>query len=1241
MAYQIGDKTYTDHPMLDEIVYNCKKILRSIVIKNDVYALDCETTNSITYADAYYILKKNGYISFELFPFNEEVLSGFGYPPSDVRAFLSDKYRIPVADREALTDYANDWFIHMYLDANGNPIGEENNYYRMLYGLPPYNTGKEFYISIDIADIPESAPVIQNPDGNYYLHEQPKSTLTILYSTGYIESLREQYQGSNYAYVDHLGNKSIDTLVARKAAKWDILYMPNVYYLVEDKFIEFYKINREMYANRSYQEYFAQIGDYYDDLMILCVLSETFSNLVTDVPEWYIRRDVFDLRSCKYFLESYGVEYYKEIPLKYQIKIVKNLNNLIKYKSTTKNFKDIIDIFNSTDNTKVYKYWLHKKRQLVDGEYSDTGDNLTDYEMQFISSAVDESYDSYIRDSRYRIPYDSLTLYDEYWDADKDHVDIEKAHLNKDFLIEGTKYMTIDQNIPLEDYLHEMEYFLGMLLSYDLGTEQLKIPVPSIDESALFKVSDLFIMLQLMTATYYADRGDDSDLLRWMYNESTEDYPYGFNIEDFEPPYIKYRPWKSLYEVSYDWKKKYIPEAYRLKVGRVFGFNPDVDIEELCKTVKKRHSKYRFGQGDAGEDPIKDDATYDALAEQWVDELKIRDFIVPDVGVHSIEEIVDIYENNNEIYETVREAIYKAENQDEKKILEYVYQELFTKKFDRKFYRLSDRTYATHLEEVLKDRDYILWFTYDQLFNESSKESRQDNVRLIMDQIIDTLEYYFQGTGLDYIFAFTTTESFSAILKYIYLMIKFFKSYKVHFVDPYTTFTSSDKYMENSTKAIDNIGECSYEYKKPDKSFSRDLLGGFNIEMSADDYGFLTTNQEEDADIYQYYCPDPLSDLDYNGLNAQQGEQSGYKELDGGTASTGDKVAYENINCGNAYLGLLDYSDLNGGQANEYNREYFEIDGGEAYHPEDRRTDYMGSTGFNYMIDGGGASNTNFANNTIAIDVIGTSIIGRVIVSPRSDNYITIEINDDGKFNFGNVGGYIYTPWWIRAFESDGTLYFIEVLANGALSYHTEPQARIGYIEPEAAKADGNYEFGCVGGDLYNPNWKVVLNADGSIRGFMDETGIMRSIAEATIGHAEPVTTTLDEDYDFDILATLNSEYIEDEDLYYGLYMNEENFVEYAELESVRNDVVALNERVSTEAAQDELIIQLLSDEDTRIRTFNEWTDRILYPFNYVLEQMADNTFENRLKSSIDTMCLAMKNSFSEEDLDPFLWQDL
>ena len=38
MAYYVGDKTYTDHPLMDEICYNCKLILKSIVIKNDVLA---------------------------------------------------------------------------------------------------------------------------------------------------------------------------------------------------------------------------------------------------------------------------------------------------------------------------------------------------------------------------------------------------------------------------------------------------------------------------------------------------------------------------------------------------------------------------------------------------------------------------------------------------------------------------------------------------------------------------------------------------------------------------------------------------------------------------------------------------------------------------------------------------------------------------------------------------------------------------------------------------------------------------------------------------------------------------------------------------------------------------------------------------------------------------------------------------------------------------------------------------
>jgi hypothetical protein len=35
VAYKINDKIYTDHALMDEIVYECKKIISGIVIKND------------------------------------------------------------------------------------------------------------------------------------------------------------------------------------------------------------------------------------------------------------------------------------------------------------------------------------------------------------------------------------------------------------------------------------------------------------------------------------------------------------------------------------------------------------------------------------------------------------------------------------------------------------------------------------------------------------------------------------------------------------------------------------------------------------------------------------------------------------------------------------------------------------------------------------------------------------------------------------------------------------------------------------------------------------------------------------------------------------------------------------------------------------------------------------------------------------------------------------------------------
>ena len=44
------------------------------------------------------------------------------------------------------------------------------------------------------------------------------------------------------------------------------------------------------------------------------VVSQTFNDMIVDTPEWYIRRDVIDIRSAQYFLEANGVQFFADIP---------------------------------------------------------------------------------------------------------------------------------------------------------------------------------------------------------------------------------------------------------------------------------------------------------------------------------------------------------------------------------------------------------------------------------------------------------------------------------------------------------------------------------------------------------------------------------------------------------------------------------------------------------------------------------------------------------------------------------------------------------------------------------------------------------------------------------------------------------------------------------------------------------------------------------------------------------------
>lgn len=979
MAYNVNGKTYTDHPLMDEIVNGCKIILNGIVIKNDVLAGNCETETSLQNSDFYFIQQEQGSIGFDIFPFTKEIFIGFGYSNIYADKYLKNRKLIPENDRIPLMQYANEYFRINF--------EEENDYYRMLMGLPPFNSGEEYYVWLTSSDIPGDYD--QPVRFDLPLHEQPSDLLNVLYMSGKIQELRSTYVGSSFSYMQYLGDRSIDLNKARTAAKWDILYMPNVYYLIEDKFTEYYRINREMYINKSYQEFFANTGEYYDQMMILIVLAQTFTDMITDVPEWYIRRDIFDIRSCKYFLESFGVKYFKEIPLKYQIRIVKNINTLIKYKSSDRNIDDIIDIFDAKNNISIYRYWMHKKRI-----------SLKEYDLEFITSEYNESYDNYIKDSKYRTNYNSMVRDDKYWDAEDDHETVKSNIIEKEFTIDGTKYLSIEYHAYMRKYLYQIEYMLGLILDSNLysGLSDISIGIPSIAEGANFKISDLFLLMCIASSTYYigSDKESELDILKPDVSEGS--LP---TIDEL---------------VRYDWNTKTFPEFFRVKNGRIHSFNSTLDKEALIHYLKKgRHSHYRFGASDVKDGVSLTDDQYYARANEWITELGIHDFIVPDSTINNINDLVNTYETNTRIFENLRTLILNAPEKNEQRYLEYVYQELFTRPYDTGFYTKvisGELIEYDNLLEILRSRDYVLYRHYNKIMAESSVDTKQDMLRELMNDVVDTLEYYLSGNGLEYLYSFIPINSFFAITKYIYLMVGFFKSFKVYLLDPYYMLESDDEF-ENTVRPIDVFNEYKIIHYKWDKSLANDAVTSISVVESLRDDGEAERSHEI-ADIYSYYDPDPLLDLNFDGGTAEGGEDPDIEDIDcGGPGELNHQ--YITANGGHSYLGTINFNDMNGGEANETYKEYYHLDGGEANDPDADNNTAMGRQMFNYMVDGGASDGRYWETNIAKLKLIGTELIGELKISKLLPNYDYIQILEDGL--------YISEDIFIKPIEFENLVY--------------------------------------------------------------------------------------------------------------------------------------------------------------------------------------------------------------------------
>lgn len=529
----LGNKVFTPNSLLDEIVYNIREIIAGgVTVKDWDKANNNETLQSITDGDVLVAINRNTVV-FSNFYYGPELLALYYTNPATIERYAQDNTLIPVTDQKALLTIAVQNFLENYV--------EYNNYYRMLHGEPNYDENQiNEGLWIDTRFIDVSTPtsidhIYQHQPIDYELAEYTRPIYTldlasknILFENGTCENIVNNDEWLNdrgitkdeVLYLLHIGDREVDYYQARIGEKFSLIYCPTCTATeIQYRFQDLFEANRKYMLYTVYSDAYKERSDYYDNFMMVFLIVQTVIDLIVELPEYIIRRDIFDTRTCKYIFESNGVKYFKDIPLKYQVSLVKNLNRLIKFKSTDKCIVDIISIF-GVENINVFRYYILKDRYVNDpgnldyyantkevtdttGETTIVEDNQLNYDLKFIKVPILDKYDNYIRTDTNLYDYDTLTETDRYWLGDRDYDTVKEDIKDLDFTVLRSKYYSIEAVIDLAKKNFTVSYFMNLLLYNKVDSSALQISLPNISTSKKYSLVNAILTLFSLSYIYY------------------------------------------------------------------------------------------------------------------------------------------------------------------------------------------------------------------------------------------------------------------------------------------------------------------------------------------------------------------------------------------------------------------------------------------------------------------------------------------------------------------------------------------------------------------------------------------------------------------------------------------------------------------------------------------------------------------------------------------------------------------
>lgn len=507
--------------MMNSLQSFFKQTIPYIVVKYSKTAREYETLDTKRKADVY-VSAMMGTDSFSTYSYTEDILREAGFTEDEISKYKIDKYNIPNDRRDIVIRIARKKTIDSYV--------EENNYYRMLNGLPNTNDMEEIWLTprqYDYYKIP-LVPV----------HEIPATSMAFLERDGVLDSLITQYPKSKY--LRYVGLRKIDIVSARRADNFELLYFPKIddgYPFYRD-FVTYYEECREYFLTVIHNTYYANKYEYYDNYIALTILIMAINKLISGMMRRFIERDFYDVETTKLFLECYGIKYDERFTLTQMKLLAKNLNVLLRSKATDKVFLDLLDLLGYS-NFDIMKYYLVKQHKFGDDGKpifiykKDEHGNLTDeldlermYEFYFSRAKVGTyNIQDALKDESKKLTYKEVVETDNYW------VDDEKL---RDKLLKGnfnyieTKYMDIDVIYRMHKIVFETVYVSRAILDKSNETKKIFLNFPKISSSDV-SLYDVIITLICLLCKYY---GVEPDLLQ---SPSKKLHILGFNFKaDFD-----------------------------------------------------------------------------------------------------------------------------------------------------------------------------------------------------------------------------------------------------------------------------------------------------------------------------------------------------------------------------------------------------------------------------------------------------------------------------------------------------------------------------------------------------------------------------------------------------------------------------------------------------------------------------------------------------------------------------------